>query len=47
MIISIKNLGKVYKNGQIEVEALRNVNVNIDKEEFVAIMGRQAQENQR
>ncbi|AEY65696.1 ABC transporter ATP-binding protein [Clostridium sp. BNL1100] len=39
MIISIKDLGKVYKNGQIEVEALRNVNVNINKEEFVAIMG--------
>lgn len=39
MIISMKNLGKTYKNGQIEVEALRNANINIRKEEFVSIMG--------
>lgn len=35
----MKNLGKIYKNGQIEVEALRNANINIKREEFVAIMG--------
>ncbi len=35
----MKNLGKTYKNGHIEVEALRNANINIRKEEFVAIMG--------
>ncbi len=35
----MKNLGKIYKNGQIQVEALKNVNIDIDKEEFVAIMG--------
>lgn len=39
MIISMKNLGKTYKNGHIEVEALKNANININKEEFVAIMG--------
>ncbi len=39
MIISMKNLGKTYKNGHIEVEALKNANINIDKKEFVAIMG--------
>lgn len=39
MIISINNLGKIYKNGQIEVEALKNINVNIEKKEFVSIMG--------
>lgn len=39
LIISMKNLGKVYKNGQIQVEALKNVNIDIEKEEFVAIMG--------
>ncbi len=39
MIISMKNLGKTYKNGHIEVEALKNANINIYKEEFVAIMG--------
>jgi len=35
----MKNLGKIYKNGQVEVEALRNANIDIAKEEFVAIMG--------
>ncbi len=39
LIISMKNLGKIYKNGQIEVEALKHVNIDIEKEEFVAIMG--------
>ena len=39
LIISMKNLGKIYKNGQIQVEALKNVNIDIEKEEFVAIMG--------
>ncbi|MDF2988395.1 MAG: transporter related [Eubacterium sp.] len=39
MIISMKDLGKTYKNGHIEVEALKNANINIDKKEFVAIMG--------
>lgn len=39
MIISMKDLGKTYKNGHIEVEALKNANINISKEEFVAIMG--------
>lgn len=39
MIISMKELGKTYKNGHIEVEALKHANINIKKEEFVAIMG--------
>ncbi len=39
MIISMKKLGKTYKNGHIEVEALKNANIDIDKKEFVSIMG--------
>lgn len=39
MIISMENLRKVYKTGQIEVEALKNINIEIEKNEFVAIMG--------
>ena len=35
----MKDLGKTYKNGNIEVEALKHVNIDIEKEEFVAIMG--------
>jgi putative ABC transport system ATP-binding protein len=39
MIIQMKDVGKVYRNGTIKVEALRNVNLSIQKGEFVAIMG--------
>ncbi len=38
-LIKIVNLGKTYKNGTIEVHALKNVNLIIDKGEFVSIMG--------
>ena len=39
MIIRMENLGKIYRTGKIEVEALKNVNVKIEKGEFVSIMG--------
>jgi putative ABC transport system ATP-binding protein len=38
-MISIKDITKVYKNGKIEVTALRKVNLSINKNEFVSIMG--------
>ncbi|MDR1135712.1 MAG: ABC transporter ATP-binding protein [Clostridiales Family XIII bacterium] len=38
-MIEIQDLEKVYQNGAIEVAALRGVNLNIHKGEFVAIMG--------
>lgn len=39
MIIGMKNIGKIYDTGKIQVEALKNVNINIEKGEFVSIMG--------
>lgn len=39
MIIRMENIGKVYRNGKIEVEALKNVDLSIEKGEFVSIMG--------
>lgn len=39
MIIKIEDLGKIYKTGKIEVEALKKVNISIQKGEFVSIMG--------
>jgi len=39
MIIEIKNLFKVYRNGSIEVTALRDVGFSVAQGEFVAIMG--------
>jgi putative ABC transport system ATP-binding protein len=39
MIIRMESLGKIYNTGKIEVEALKNVNLNIEKGEFVSIMG--------
>jgi putative ABC transport system ATP-binding protein len=38
-VIRIRDLRKVYKMGDIEVEALRGINVDIDRAEFVAVMG--------
>ncbi|OGS69749.1 MAG: macrolide ABC transporter ATP-binding protein [Flavobacteria bacterium RIFCSPLOWO2_12_FULL_35_11] len=38
-VIETKNLSKVFKNGEIEVHALTDVNIFIEEGEFVAIMG--------
>ena len=39
MIIRVEDLKKIYDTGKIQVEALRNVNLQIEKNEYVAIMG--------
>ena len=38
-IITLENIVKYYYIGKIEVRALRSINLDIDKNEFVAIMG--------
>lgn len=38
-IIEIKHLSKTYKNANIEVKALQNINLTIEKGEFAAIIG--------
>lgn len=38
-MISIKNLYKTYKTGSVEVQALKNLNLEINHGEFIAIMG--------
>ncbi|MTI67113.1 MAG: ABC transporter ATP-binding protein [Firmicutes bacterium] len=38
-MIQLKNLTKVYDTGAVKVEALKNVDLNIDKGEFISIMG--------
>ena len=39
MIISMTDLDKTYVNGKIEVEALKKVNFDVKKGEFVSVMG--------
>lgn len=39
MIIRMENVGKIYRTGKIEVEALKDVNLSIGKGEFVSVMG--------
>ena len=39
MIIQIENLFKVYRNGSLEVAALRDVSFSVAEREFVSIMG--------
>nr|WP_173571583.1 ABC transporter ATP-binding protein [Thermoanaerobacter pentosaceus] len=38
-MIEMRNIYKTYKTGIIEVETLKNINLSVDKEEFVAVMG--------
>jgi putative ABC transport system ATP-binding protein len=38
-IIELKNIRKVYGNGQAAVAALKGINLNIEKGDFVAVMG--------
>jgi len=38
-IIKMVNLTKTYKIGEVEVHAIKSVNLSIDEGEFVAIMG--------
>ena len=38
-IISLKDVNKVYRTKEIETLALENVNLEIQKGEFVSIMG--------
>ncbi len=38
-LLSLKNISKIYQNGDTKTIALDNINLNINKGEFVAIMG--------
>ena len=38
-LIDVKNLNKIYGSGEAEVKALKNINLNIEQGEFVAIVG--------
>lgn len=38
-IIRIDNLRKIYQNGDIQVEALKRLNLTVNKGEYIAIMG--------
>ncbi|MDW8800287.1 ABC transporter ATP-binding protein [Clostridium sp. A1-XYC3] len=38
-ILEVKNLNKTYGSGENKVEALKNVNLSVNKGEFVAIVG--------
>jgi putative ABC transport system ATP-binding protein len=38
-VIDIQEIGKTYRIGEVEVHALRSVDLNIKKGEYVALMG--------
>ena len=38
-LIEVKNLNKIYGSGEAEVKALKNINLNIEQGEFLAIVG--------
>ncbi len=39
MLISIKNVSKIYKMGKVEINALKNINLAIEKGDFISLMG--------
>ena len=38
-VVEVCNVSKTYSSKQVSIQALRNVNINVDKGEFVAIVG--------
>ena len=38
-LIRVRDLHKIYRMGDIEVPALRGINLEIERGEFVAVMG--------
>ena len=38
-MITLKDINKIYRTDEIETQALENVNIHIDKGEFVSVMG--------
>ena len=46
-IIKMENIAKLYKLGQVQVEALKNVSLSINDKEFVSIMGPSGSGNSR
>src|SRR5579863_7706450 len=38
-MITLKNLSKVYRTSEVETTALRDINLEVRKGEFVAVMG--------
>ncbi|MCL1935206.1 MAG: ABC transporter ATP-binding protein [Defluviitaleaceae bacterium] len=39
-MLEVKNLRKIYKNGHLELEALKGINFTVKEKEFVSIMGK-------
>lgn len=46
-IINLQNVNKIYRTNDIETVALENVNLEVEKGEFISIMGPSAAANRR
>ena len=39
MVIEMENIGKIYKMGEVDIEAVKNVSLAVEKADFVSIIG--------
>lgn len=39
MLIELRNICKIYGNGNVKIDALKDINIDIDEGEFIAIVG--------
>ncbi|MGI6485354.1 MAG: ABC transporter ATP-binding protein [Tepidanaerobacteraceae bacterium] len=39
MLLKLQDISRVYKNGQVKIEALKKINISIDEGDFISIMG--------
>ena len=44
-LISLKNICRSYRNGEQELQVLKNINLEVNEGEFVALWDHQVREN--
>jgi ABC-type lipoprotein export system ATPase subunit len=46
-VIDVRNVAKTYRLGDVEIQALRGIDLKVEQGEFMALMGDWARANRR